>query len=307
MTNLLILPGNQAIRQNPQKPDGFPSFDQQALVPGVTEALAFYKQQGYTIAVCENAGAVEKGITPFLEKLSEMIVLMTTLAPQVDHLIFCTDFAGAFAYSLSKQQPDAFPIVQRLRNQKVLQAQSSMPEPPDDPDSGDSWQDVSVSSFRKPRAGMMEVLLHQLHPQKIVAVWEREEDYSAIQLLAQTQAQVIVQSAAFWRDMLNPSGIDATKPAVKASSPKSPPTPKPQPTATDPRTQWQRFTYVNPLANADKFWTIRLTDDRMGFIVQHGRNGTAGRELPPKLFATEAQAIREYEKILAEKKAAGYK
>lgn len=304
MNNLLILPANRAIRQNPQDPSGFPSFDQQALLPGVTEALDYYKQQGYTIAVCENAAAVEKGITPLMEKLSEMIVLMTALAPQIDQLLFCSDYAGAYAYRLVKQASDTLPLVQRLRSAKGLQGQTTAP--PDDSESSVCWQDLAVPSFRKPGIGMCEVLINQLQPLHIVGVWEREEDYTAVQALRDKYGTVVVQSATFWRDKLDPTAMDRAKPIAQA---KAKPTPAPRPTptaATDPRTQWLKLTYVNRQANADKFWAIRLTDDLLGFIVQHGRNGTAGRVLPPKLFATQQQAGREYDKIIAEKRYAGY-
>lgn len=292
MSKLLILPANKAIRQNPNDPDKFPSFEYQELVPGVKQALEWYKAAGYTIAICENAGGVEKGITPLCEKLSEMIVLMTSLAPQIDYVMFSPDYSGAFAYLLSKPKQNAFPVTKRIRNQKVL-SQTANPAPVYDESDPDAWQEVNYPSFRKPERGMLEYLVCSLQAEKIVAVWERDEDYDAIEA-AKELFSIQRQSASAWKTLLNPDlDTQVTKRAVNF------PTATPAP--TDSRLQWRRFEFCDPSVNSDKFWEIRMTSDLLGYVVKHGRNGTAGKELLPKIFGSKGAATHGYESIINEK------
>jgi predicted DNA-binding WGR domain protein len=54
---------------------------------------------------------------------------------------------------------------------------------------------------------------------------------------------------------------------------------------------------------SDKFWEIRLVDT--SHTVRYGRHGTAG-QIQTKDFATEAEALKSYEKLVAEKLKKGY-
>lgn len=298
MTQLLIVPANSAIRQNPRDPKKFPTFELQEILPDAAVALQHYKAQGYTIAVCENAGAVGRDVTPFLEKMTEMVNLMTLHAPQIDLIVFCTDYMGAFSYVLTKANDVPLPIVKRIQNIKVIQQSTSPMSPPDD--SNGTWKDFTGSPFRKPDCGMLSFAVEQFKPDHVVGVWEREEDYQALMALNQQGVSLVCQSASFWRNQLDPCAIDSSRPLA---------TPAPsqqiaQTLSTDPRTQWKRFELVNAVSN--KFWEIRLTDDLTGFIVRYGRRGTKGREKSAKLHSSPQKAIAAYETIIRLKKSKGY-
>ena len=143
MNKLLIIPGNSALRYKPSDPSGFPSLSEQALVPGAATALEFYKDQGFKIVVCENAGSIGRGINTLQEKLSEFIVLITQIAPQIDQFIFCPDFKGAFAYALTKETSNSFPGLRRLRCMRVP-GYNGLTAPGD---TSNLWEDVDVQPF----------------------------------------------------------------------------------------------------------------------------------------------------------------
>lgn len=279
MSKLLILPGNGALRYNPLNPSGFPDRTHQALVPGAEEALNFYKQQGFAIAVCENAGSVEKGVVNLQEKLSEFIVLMVQIAPQIDQLIFCTDYKGAFAYLLSKQGA-TFPTLRRLRSTQVS-GYETLKAPTDD---RKIWEDVDEQPFRKPDTGMLDWVIHSSKPQHTVIVWERAEDKSAAdEMTTFQQGQLCIQSAKTWRESLDPELNE-----VAAQS-------KPVTSAVSVTTTLRRFEYVNPAQNSSKFWTIQMTPDQLSFDLNFGRIGTNGRTTPiRKSFSDVGSAKQDY-------------
>ncbi|HEY9908140.1 MAG TPA: WGR domain-containing protein, partial [Thermosynechococcaceae cyanobacterium] len=236
------------------------------------------------------------------EKLSELIALMTVYAPQIDYLIFCTDYTGAFAYLLSRENPGDFPTVTRFRNTKVIRSATTKLTPPDDPSS--HWHEFEGSSFRKPAAGMVELVQQKTYSTRIVGVWEREEDYEALtdDILPIAQS-VGLQSAKFWRERCDQWGTDSSSPKqVNSAAPAK----TAVQTTTDPRTQWKHFRSTDLSINSDKFWDIRMTDNLLGYVVRHGRWGTAGRELNPKMFATQKQATIAYDTIIHEKRRKGY-
>jgi predicted DNA-binding WGR domain protein len=290
MSKLLILPGNGALRYNPLNPTGFPDRVHQVLVPGVEEALNFYKQQGFAIAVCENAGSVAKGVVDLQEKLAEFIVLMMRVAPQIDQLMFCTDYKGAFAYLLTKQMSN-FPALQRLRSIQVT-GYETLKAPTDD---GKFWEDVDVQPFRKPNTGMLDWLIHANNPQHTVIAWERGEDKSAAEMTTFQQGRLYVQSAKIWRESFDPC---VNEYAVQL---------QPQAVAIGSTAKLRRFEYVNAARNASKFWTIQMTSDQLSFDINFGRIGTNGRTTPiRKSFSDIGVAKRDYENRIEAQLRDGY-
>jgi len=291
MSKFLILPGNQAIRQNPVDPvNGFPTFDHQELVPGAKEALDFYKQEGFKIVVCENAGAIESGISSLQEKMSEFIVLMTQIAPQIDELIFCPDYKGAYAYNLSKPAPNQFPQMRRLKATGIF----TNKRPPGDEE---AWfEDVALRSFRKPGSGMLDFALLTHKPSYLVAVWERSEDKEAIASLAYAPPTQYIQSAKFWRDSLNPTGSDL-QPSAPVQTAQS----------VQPTSKARRFEYRDLAQNSNKFWEITMLSDGLSFDLNYGRIGTRGRTNPVrKTFTSTTAAMRDYQKRISEQLRDGY-
>jgi predicted DNA-binding WGR domain protein len=296
MPKLLIVPANGAIRYNPQNPTGFPDLHHQELVSGAQAALDFYAQEEYTIVVCENAGAVEKGIVTLKEKLAEMIMLMTRIAPQIDHLVFCTDYTGAFAYLLSKQDKFSFPELRRLRSKHV--ANYDRLKAPDD--EAGCWESIDVAPFRKPNPGMIAMLMSQIQPTHTVYVWERQEDKDAFTSLDYNPiGSVVCQSASLWRQSRDPQITD--------TPPRSPQKSKTQAQAVDLRTTVRRFEYVNPSQNANKFWEIWMSLDHKRVMLNYGRIGTNGRSSPLVKNHTDAvSAIQDYEKRITAQLKDGY-
>jgi predicted DNA-binding WGR domain protein len=291
MSKLLILPGNGALRYNPLDPNGFPDRTHQALVPGAEAALDFYKQQGFTIAVCENAGSVASGVVDLQEKLSEFIVLMVQVAPQIDQLMFCTDYKGAFAYLLTKQA-SSFPTLRRLRSTQIA-GYATLKAPTDD---GKIWEDVDVQPFRKPDTGMLDWVIHNAQPQHTVIAWDRGEDKSAAEMTTFQQGRLYIQSAKMWRESFDPLMNEY---AVQ---------PQPQTVSTgSAATNLRRFEYVNPAQNVSRFWTIKMSSDQLSFDLNFGRIGTNGRTSPiRKTFSDVDSAKRDYESRIAAQLRDGY-
>jgi predicted DNA-binding WGR domain protein/histidinol phosphatase-like enzyme len=293
MNKLLIIPGNSAIRYNPSDPSGFPSLTEQALVPGAAMALEFYKSEDFKIVVCENAGGIERGINTLQQKLSEFIILMTRITPLIDQLIFCPDFKGAFAYVLTKETPNSFPVLRRLRCVRVL-GYNALKAPGDD--SG-LWEDVDVQPFRKSDAGMLQWAIASHTPQQTVVVWERTEDKDAAEAIA--QQGVCIQSAMTWRK-LDPTVNEC------AAVPLQPTTPTMPPPATG-RQKLRRFELIDPIRNFRRFWTIRMTADELSFDINFGRIGTNGRTTPiRKTFTSASAAKRDYQNRIEDQLKQGY-
>ncbi len=295
MSKLLILPANKAIRVNPIDPtNGFPTVEHQELVPGVAAALDFYKREGYAIAVCENAGSVDQNITPLEVKLTELIVLMTDIAPQIDHLIFCTDYQGAYAYWLSKDGEDNYPVVRRLKSKRA-NGRTNAPG-----DSSASWDEIDCQPFRKPDTGMVDVLISELQPTQTVGVWERDEDLKCVTEMTFDVSRLFIQSAEYWRTSLNPNGTDYWQ------TPATQPAPRRQGLAA-PSSSTRKFRYINPSENASKFWEITLCPDQMSFTINYGRIGTRGRSEPiTKHFPTPQEAKRDYDSRIQSQLRSGY-
>src|SRR5690349_10712382 len=71
---------------------------------------------------------------------------------------------------------------------------------------------------------------------------------------------------------------------------------------SEDRTMSRReFQFVEGSSN--KFWAISLNGNR--FVVQWGRTGTSGQE-QTKEFTTDAEAKKQYDKLVAEKLKKGY-
>lgn len=284
MPKLLILPGNSAIRRNPANHLDFPEYDQQEIVPGVLEALDFHKQLGYAIAICENAGGIAQGITSFEEKLSELLQLMM-MVPQVDHLIFCPDYNGAFAYLLSRSIPGELPNLRRLRCKRGVPHGATI-EAPGDEDA--LWEDVDGPPFRKPNPGMPQWFIDKLRPQHTIVVWERPEDKNIAQPLETVVTgcggTLDLVAAHTWRACANPNtGNASSGQAIR------------------------RFEYHDPLLNSHKFWTISLQPGGQSFSINYGRIGQFGRKTPvEKQFSSATECRTDYDRRIADQLKQGY-
>jgi predicted DNA-binding WGR domain protein len=227
------------------------------------------------------------------EKLSEFIVLMVQVAPQIDQLMFCTDYKGAFAYLLTKQAL-SFPTLRRFRSTQVA-GYDTLKAPTDD---GKIWEDVDVQPFRKPNTGMLDWVIDNAKPQHTVIVWDRGEDKAAAEMTTFEQGKLCIQPAKIWREWLDPS---ANQYAVAVQR-------QPQAVSTaNAATKLRRFEYVNPAQNANKFWTIQMTSDQLSFDINFGRIGTNGRTIPiRKSFSDIGAAKRDYENRIEAQLRDGY-
>lgn len=137
----------------------------QVVLPGVSEAILAYVEQGYTAIIVSNQGGVESGYKSLEDTVAEMQYSLKLL-PDIDVAYFCPDFAGTKLWYVSLVA--AFQV-------KIA---------------------IHKFNFRKPGSGMLIHAMHALgsSPFDCIMVGDRKEDYEAAM-----NAQVKFISAEKWR------------------------------------------------------------------------------------------------------------
>jgi D-glycero-D-manno-heptose 1,7-bisphosphate phosphatase len=128
-------------------------------LPGATEALEKYLDDGWMACVVSNQGGVEAGHKS-LESTFEEMIYCRELFPKIEEFYFCPGFQGSVCWRLWGQEED-----QRIKYDKDpvdLMVASSL-----------------VNQFRKPKPGMIYLAMHIHAPEQVLFVGDREEDYQA--------------------------------------------------------------------------------------------------------------------------------
>jgi D-glycero-D-manno-heptose 1,7-bisphosphate phosphatase len=129
-------------------------WDQEAL-PGVNEALIYYKQHGWKVVVISNQGGVAKNYKSLESAIAEMRFCMELL-PEIEECYFCPDFEGENCYRI---WADDF----------ILYNSDSY-----------SVSELEIQNqFRKPSPGMLKLAAHIEAASKVWYVGDRDEDEQA--------------------------------------------------------------------------------------------------------------------------------
>lgn len=149
-------------------------WDQEAL-PGVKEALKYYKQRDWKIVIISNQGGVSAGHKSIEECIAEMRFCMELL-PEIEESYFCPDFEGESCYRVWSDDfihytSDSYPVYElEIKNQ-----------------------------FRKPSPGMLKLAAHIEAADKIWYVGDRDEDEQAA-----AAANINFMWADIWRMRFTP-------------------------------------------------------------------------------------------------------
>lgn len=129
-------------------------WDQEAL-PGVKEALKYYKQRDWKIIVISNQGGVAAGHKSLETAIAEMRFCMELL-PEIEECYFCPDFEGENCY--------------RVWNDDFILYNSN---------SYIVGELEILLQFRKPSPGMLRLAAHIECADKVWYVGDRDEDEKA--------------------------------------------------------------------------------------------------------------------------------
>jgi len=129
-------------------------WDQEAL-PGVKEALKYYKQRDWKIIIISNQGGVSAGHKSLESAIAEMRFCMELL-PEIEECYFCPDFEGENCYRIWADDFIHY--------------------------TGDSYSVCELemkNQFRKPMPGMLKLAAHIECAEKVWYVGDRDEDEQA--------------------------------------------------------------------------------------------------------------------------------
>lgn len=136
----------------------------QELIPGVSEAIARYAADGWTMAIASNQGGVAAGYKTLDDAIAEMEYLgqlFRSIGQKEPHIVFCPVFDGSECYSMLRNWFD------KDHGWSLLHSSRFTP--------GFSFP----GKYRKPNAGMLNALM-SLHPSaEYLMVGDRPEDKQA--------------------------------------------------------------------------------------------------------------------------------
>lgn len=135
MNKLLILDKDGTLVK-PVSGGTFPQHpEDQELLPGVTEAIKYFADDGWMMAIASNQGGVAAGYKSLEDAIAEMQYCLTLLPQHIAfRAYFCPDFEGQICYG------GDFRGFERM-----------------------DWQFPSLN-YRKPNIGMITLAIKEVHP-----------------------------------------------------------------------------------------------------------------------------------------------
>lgn len=131
----------------------------QVLLPGVVEAIARLRADGYMLAIASNQGGIAAGHKTLEQALAEMEYCSRITG--ISHLLFCPDFEGKLCYSVARS------VMVRDEHFSAVESSSFSPE----------FQ--FPGEYRKPNAGMLKTLIALNDPTEVLFIGDRPEDEQA--------------------------------------------------------------------------------------------------------------------------------
>lgn len=150
-------------------------WDQKPL-PGVREALRYYHENGWKMAICSNQAGVAAGHKTLLETNQEMIFCLELL-PEIEEAYFCPDYDGGDCY---RTWTDDFILYNSKSHSLVAELELN-------------------GTFRKPGNGMLTLAINIHGADECWYIGDRPEDEQAA-----ASAGVNFLPADIWRSRFQP-------------------------------------------------------------------------------------------------------
>lgn len=219
MEKLLILPGNEALRFNPQTPGGWPGLGCQQVQSRTLDLSRTASERGYRVVICDNQGGVPRHKT--LNGLIKEFMCLFLDLPWLSDAYFCTDWSseergnplGAYGYWMYRPEGRRAPEVCRFRSEDVLDGLSTIQHPPGGDDMNDFTPVYDLPPLRKPHPGLLSFAMRDYHHGEIdhsgsrletaaiakdsIAIWARDEDRIAAE---KAGVGTILHYTKWWED-----------------------------------------------------------------------------------------------------------
>lgn len=161
--NLLIVDMDGTVRQPRSDRKFIERPGDQKVISGAEGAIAYFASEGWKIIAVTNQAGVEAGkksLTSCVKEQQQTMILL----PEIEEVYFCPDFAGKKCYCVTPNEVKDY-----------------------------SDRDLS-GTFRKPKPGMLLLVMEIHNAGKIMFVGDRPEDKQAAQ-----SAKIKFQQADNWR------------------------------------------------------------------------------------------------------------